>query len=194
MWIEFKRICAVNAPIGLVADANVDWSHFMHLHRKSHVEFRLIFKEGRREVFLYKARLIYPLPFYTTFIAFREYLPEQRGYHQFYLNVRTGRVHHLNSSTVQEGEQSATVGVFRFEASRLWKWFPWLFKWLFRYRMRKVNLEDVGWIDGRIEAGGFNNPACAPTVPERFNLIDEFVQRGHPRPDMVLGDRVQDRL
>ena len=194
MRIEFKRICDVPAPIDIVTETVVDWTHFMHLHRKSHLEFRLLHKEGRRETFLYKARLIYPLPFYRTFIVFREYLPEQRGYHQFYLHVKTGAVHYLNSVVEQGSNSALSTGIFSFDSSRFWKWFPWLFKKLFALRMRMVQKEDDVWIKGRIAVGGYNESACAPFNPEQFDLFDELLKKNLPTPEMRMQDTVRVRL
>jgi hypothetical protein len=182
MRIQFKRICESNAPLEILANANNDWTHFLHLHRKSHLDFRLLFKDGKREIFLYKARLIYPLPFYRTYIAFREYLPEQRGYHQFYLNVGTGKVNYLNNSTTMKGPFAVGSGTFVFESSRIWKWIPWIFKKLFAFRMRAVQSEDNIWMAERMKNGVFEESACATPVPEKFNLMDEFLKDGLAPP------------
>src|SRR2546426_4213159 len=100
MNIGIVREVGVLAPLDLTAETANDWTHFVHLHRRSHLEFRMIHKAGNREMFLYKARLLYPFPFYTPFLVVREYVAEQNGYRQFYLNLRNGRVHYLNGSNL----------------------------------------------------------------------------------------------
>lgn len=194
MLIHFERTCEYEMPLRLVADSAADWTHFMHVHRRSHLEFRLLAKDGVREIFLYKARMIYPLPFYRTFIAFREYLPEQEGYHQIYLHVNSGAIHYLNSRTEGDDHSSRTIGTFYFEGSRFWKYFPGLFKKLFTWRMRSVSHEDRDWMSERIRIGVFENKGCMPQIPDCFNLMDDFLKKGLPAGELSLKDRIWDGI
>jgi hypothetical protein len=190
MFITVKRICEIDAPLDMVADSAADWTHFTHIHRKSHKQFRLLSKDGPREIFLYEARMLYPLPFFRTFIAFREYKPEQKGYVQYYLHPKTGVVHYLTTKTISEEGVTKVIGEFSFEVSRFWKFFPRLFIRLLSFRMREVKEEDDEWIETRLEEGVFENKSCLPEIPERFNLMDEFLRDGIKPSEMTLIDHV----
>ena len=189
MLVSFKRICEYDAPLDVIAESASDWTHFAHLHRRSHLEFRLLSKSGNRETFLYKGRIIYPLPFYWTYIVFREYLPDQRGYHQCYLNVKTGKIHYLNHRAEIFDGRSRIEGSYRFEVARFWKLIPRVFQFLFAARMRRVMVEDDEWVAERLKNGVFENSACSPKVPEQFNLMDEFLQSANAQPELTLEDR-----
>ena len=188
MYIAIKRICEVNAPLDIFAEAGNDWTHFAHLHRKSHLEFRLLYKNGVREIFYYRARTIYPLPFFTPFIVFREYHPEQRGYRQVYLDLKSGRVHYLNGKNEQHGENVLGTGEFWFQVSWYWKYFPGLFAWLFKKRMRSVMNEDNVMIRERISLKGMDNANCAPALPERFDFFEDMMKNGYPETPFLFSD------
>jgi hypothetical protein len=56
-----------------------------------------------------------------------------------------------------------------------WRIWPGLFFLLFRKRMDTVMDEDLSYIQERLKIGGRENPRCAPAVPERFDLLNDFV-------------------
>jgi hypothetical protein len=188
MWVSFKRICEYDAPLNVIAESASDWTHFTHLHRRSHLEFRLLSKSGKRETFLYKARIIYPLPFYWNYLVFREYLPDQCGYHQCYLNIRTGKVHYLNHRAVTVSGRSRIEGTFRFEIAGFWRLIPGVFRFLFTRRMHRVMLEDDSWVADRLKNGVFENPSCSPKTPEQFDLMTELLDVTRSHPDLILED------
>ena len=183
IYMQFKYV--FRAPFEPCAEAALDWTHFIHLHRKSHKEFRLLFKSGRREIFLYKTRF-HPLPFGKTFIAFREYIPEKSGYRQTYMDAGNGRTHYQDNESVKDGENVVNTSNYYLQVSCFWKFFPKLFLWLFKRRMRAVVEEDNAWLRERIRQGIFTHAQCAPPAPETFDQLDDFMKNGFPKPEISL--------
>jgi hypothetical protein len=124
-----------------------------------------LFKQGRREVFLYKARRLYPLPFHDTYVVFRDVDLEIHGYRNIYLNVKTGAIHQLKGVVVQDGDAVSVIGEFMFSMPSYWR--LRIFKW----RMRRLMAEDNVLIRERVELGGSSSPACAPAIPESYDLF-----------------------
>jgi hypothetical protein len=194
MYIKFRRISEMKVPFDVFAEANNDWTHFTHLHRKSHAEFRLLYKSGRRQIFLYKTRLFPPLPFCESFIVMREEMPEQAGYRNVYLHVRTGRVNYLDGSTVQGKETVEGIGEFWFEVGWPWTWLPGVFAALFRRRMRQVLEEDNVLMRERIKLGAFSSERCAPPQPKEYDFYVDMMKDGFPKPARSYEDRKLDDL
>lgn len=184
--ILIKRNFEFKVPYELFLESQSDWTHFMHLHRKTHAEFRLLYKRGGREIFLYKARPFFLWPFPQTFIVFREYLAAGDGYRNIYLDTQTGQCHYLNGYAFRKGDSTVSIGEFLFSLPSFWRLFPSLFFWIFRQRGMKVFEEDNWWLAERLAAG--NVPAhevCAPEVPEGYDLYDDLYGAGRmPEPDV----------
>ena len=173
--IYIKRTVAIEAPFDLVVESTYDWTHFVHLHRKTIVEYRLLYKRGNREIFLYKGRWLYPFPFYDYYVVFREYHPEQYGYRNVYLNVKTGLAHYLLARTDREGETPLMVSDYLFTLPRHWRFFPRLFFWVFKQRMAWIMKEDNNWLYERMAQGNpETNEACGPVVPEIYDTFDDL--------------------
>ena len=173
--LYIHRTVETNAPLDLTAEIGNDWTHFTHLHDKTISQYRLLQKHGNREVFLYKARRIWPLPFHDIYVVFREYLPEQHGYRNVYLNVRTNVAHYLNGINYGDANHSVSVSEYLFTLPDYWRLFPKLFVWVFVKRMGRIVREDNEWIEARMQ---HNAPptgvACAPQIPPAFDLLDSL--------------------
>jgi hypothetical protein len=173
----------VDVPRAFIVDAATDWTHFMFVHHKYFVQYQLLLRQGRREVFLYKTRFLYPLPFYDTYLAAREYEPSGEGYRTVYYHVRSGRVtYHEAKGTVHEGV-SAFYGSYVIELAGFWRLWPALFRFLFFRRMRKIQEEDREWLHERARAAGSLGPGCGPEVPPAFDFFGELFARAVPPPD-----------
>ncbi len=188
--IAVRRTIQSKYPFELEAELANDWTHFLYLHRKSHLAFQLLYKKDRREIFLYKARFLFPFPFYATYIVFRETKPEQTGYFQTYLNVKTGRVNTLNSRMERNGSTGTIIGDFVFEVPRYWRFITPLFYALFKRRMRSVMHEDNKLIDDRLERKVIDTEACAPFFPEAFDFLQSELCKTKPAPDFSFEDTV----
>lgn len=194
--IRVNRTCELRVPHALCVENQNDFTHFTHLHRKVILEYRLLFKLDKREIFLYKARRLYPLPFYDTYIVFREYIPAEEGYHNVYLNVRSGLVHYLQARTVCCGETSSVIGEYVFSLPSYWRFFPRLFYWVFKRRMHEVMEEDNIWFRSRMSSHGeINSQACAPVIPESYDLLNDLLGKGVlPTADIEFEDHVMERF
>ncbi|MES2206937.1 MAG: hypothetical protein V4525_09110 [Pseudomonadota bacterium] len=181
-YLYIKRTVETNAPLDMFAELGNDWTHFIHVHRKSHAAFQLLFKKDKREIFFYKSYLFYPLPIYKSFIVFREYVPEQNAYRQIYMETGSGRVHYSNNYNISSGSNSLGIAEFWFSTSKFWTLFPKLFFYLFSRRMRIVAHEDNMVMKERLESGVINQPACAPKVDESFDFYIEKTANGFPIP------------
>lgn len=190
MYINIKRIVDAKVRLDVFAEAGNDWTHFTHLHRKSHLAFKLLYKSATREMFLYKSRLLYPLPFYNTFIVVREMTPATNSYRQIYHDVHSGRTHFMRGVNEQlpDGIVRGT-GEYWFDVPDFWRLFPGLYFWLFKKRMRAVAIEDNVMMRERIQHGVYNRPACAPEMPENFDLMDDLSKGGLPDPAFSFADR-----
>jgi hypothetical protein len=189
MYVAIKRVCELKAPLDLCAENANDWSHFAHVHRKSHVGFQLIQKSENKEVFLYKARLLYPLPFFITYLAIREYLPEQIGYRQVYINLKNGQKSYLSSSVVQNKETVSIIGDYRFYVSGIWKLCPRLLFWIFRMRMKKVMDEDNEVIREQIALGDFKGVAnCQGMAATTQDVFAKHFQKTMPDAELKFED------
>lgn len=181
VYISIRRTVESDAPLDLTVQIMNDWSHFKHLHRKSHREFRLLHKEGNREIFLYKARYLFPLPFGKSFIVFREYTPETKGWRQFYYDIKSGRVNYNFTGVIEREDGSVvTYGNCLIPVSPLWRLFPRLFVWLFKVRVDAVADEDEDMMRERINLGGFDNRACAPPDEASYDFIRAALKDGLP--------------
>ena len=183
LYIKIRRSCEANAPFNLFLDAGNDWTHFVHLHRKSHAEYRLICKTGNKEVFFYKSYLLYPLPFYSKYLAVREYIPEQFSYRQVYYDLKNGHVHYLDSRNIQKENTVIGIADFWFSVSPLWRFFPNLFFWIFKRRMNCLMREDNEMIKDRIQNGGATAAACAPAIQDAFGFYDEQIKKWPPKAE-----------
>jgi hypothetical protein len=190
--IFIRRDCEVKAPYSLCLENINDYTHFTHLHRKAILEYRLLYKLGNREIFLYKARRLYPFPFYDTYVVFREYVKADGGYSTLYLNVRSGAVHHLKGWVVDHGETCSIMGDFVFTLPSFWRLFPKLFFWVFKRRMKAIFDEDCQWFKGRMaEDASPDSPGCAPYVPETYDLfLDLFKNDTVPAADIKFHEKV----
>lgn len=175
----------------VIADNANDWSHFTHIHGKHIVRYDLLFKRGSREIFLYKGRRLYPLPWFDYFIVFRDYQPKQMGYRNVYYHVKSGAMNFLNSYTRAKDDGGIElVGEFVFTLPFYWKFFPGLFLFVFKKRMRGLIDEDNTLINERIRMKGFDTPPCRPKIPDSYDLYEEFLGSGKlPLADISLLDR-----
>lgn len=173
--ISVERSYFFKVPFAMCLENQKDFTHFTHLHRKAILDYRLIYKRGERAIFLYKARRLYPFPFYDTYIVFREFV--DNGYYQIYLNTKTGAVHYLRGISKEHGELSSQKGEFVFSLPMYWKLCPSLFFWIFKKRMSRVVKEDVEWFEERMKFN-INSKACAPVVPENYDLFEDLFKDG----------------
>jgi len=194
MYIKIKRICETDAPFDLFLDAGNDWTHFQHLHHKSHAEVRLLYKKDLREVFFYKARVLYPLPIYRRFLVVREYVPEQFSYKQVYYDLTNGRIHYLNGRNIKKEKSVVGVAEFWFSVPAFWGLFPQLFAWIFKFRMRSVMKEDNVMIRERIRIGGVASGRCAPPIPDAFNFYEELMGKWPPPAKFEFVDETYENV
>ena len=179
-YIKIRRSCEANAPFDFFLDAGNDWTHFVHLHRKSHAECRLIAKTGDREVFFYKSYLFYPLPFFSKYLVVRQYMPEHFSYRQVYYDLSSGRVHYLDSTNIKKENTVIGIADFWFSLSPFWRLFPFLFFWLFERRMNHLMKEDNTMIRERMKNGGVSATACMPPVQDAFQFYEEQIKKWPP--------------
>ena len=172
--IHIRRNLRVRTSLKILNYINNDWTHFPHLHRKTIADHRLLYKEGKREIFYYKSRCLYPLPIFEHYLVFRDY-PTDHSYRNIYINIRTGQAHLLNSAVYSEGEVMLNVSDYLFSVPSYWRLFPKLFLWVFKKRMRRVLDEDNEWNMELNKAENLvDNSTCAPAVPESFDPFDHL--------------------
>jgi hypothetical protein len=173
--IFIQRICEVKAPFDICVETNNDWTHFTHLHRTTIADYRLLFKNNQREVFLYRAKWFAHLPFHDTYIIFRNYEPVQHGYRNIYFNIRSGLVTYLDARVERKGDSTLFIGDYIFVLPSYWRYLSWLFLIIFKLRMRRVMDEDNEWIYGLMtRKTAMDNPVCAPVVPAKYDLYDDL--------------------
>ena len=180
--ILVSRTIEFNAPYQYVVDSVEDWTHFSHLHRKAIAGLHLLSKSGPHAVFLYKARRLYPLPFYDHYVVFREDLPNQQGFRNVYVNAKTSATHTLDVKIIRNGDGAIVVGDHLFSLPEFWRHLPKIFMNFFlviyQWRMDQVLDEDFEWIFERIQnekTPGSGN--CAPAVPADYNLIQSVFEK-----------------
>jgi len=183
MYFHIKRVHEAKIPFNIYLEAGNDWTHFLHLHRKSHALFQLLYKSGGREIFLYKTRVIYPFPIYNTFIVFREQAPEQAGYKQLYINIKNGRRHFLSSKNEELEDRVRGTTEFWFDVPAYWGLAPKLFFRLALGRMKAVADEDDVMMRERMEHGAYSRPACTPDVPPAFDFYHDVMEKGAPKAE-----------
>ena len=181
--IYIKRTCEIRASYELCLESQMDWTHFAHLHRKSHAAYRLLYKRDRREIFLYKARRLYPLPWYDHYIVFRDNDASGTKFWSAYHNVKSGHTHYQSGNVECHGETTSLIGEFVFALPSYWRRFPEFFLWIFKRRMRGLMDEDCAWIGERMRVGAAaSSPGCAPVVPERYDLYEDLFGNGELPP------------
>ncbi len=193
--IRVSRTVEFRAPFDFVADSVEDWTHFSHLHRKSISGLTMLSKQGRRSVFLYKARRLYPLPIYDYYVVFREDRPEQHGFRNVYINSKTLAAHSLDVRTEKHGDLAVAVGEHLFSLPSYWSILPKIFMQaflvLYKWRMDKILDEDFEWIYERMIKEGAAGPSqCAPAVPLNFDLLEQFFEKAPVTPDISFQYRV----
>jgi len=193
MYISCKRVWEAKAPFELCVEIANDWTHFVHLHRKSHKSYRLLYRAPGREIFHYQARILYPFPLFTDYIVMRNEVPERHGHEQIYLHVKSGRVTFQRSTTMRDGDKTQVIGEYIFDVPSYWRPFSGIFFWIFKYRMRKVMWEDNEQIVERMRSGIRDNPTCAPSVPTTFDLFEDLKLR-IPKADVHYEDHVYEDL
>lgn len=181
--ILVKRIDEYKNPFDIVFESNQDWTHFTHLHRKTHVRYRLLYKNGNRQIFLYKGRRLYPLPFYDDYIVFREDRPSQHGFRNVYIHAKSGHVHTLDVTLKSQGKGTLIVADNLFSLPSYWRFLPKfflrIFLWVYTSRMDRVMEEDLDLINDRVKQGRMPtiDDSCAPTIPEVYDILDDFFKK-----------------
>jgi hypothetical protein len=176
--------------LDIIADNANEWTHFTHVHHKHIAQYVLLYKREHREIFHYKSRRLYPLPFFDDFIVFRDYRPEQMGYKNIYYHIKSGRMNYLNSYTKEKPDGSVELsGEFVFELPFYWKFAPWFFFWAFKKRMGGLIKEDNVLIKERIQMKGFDTKPCRPLIPESYDMFDAFYGDTLPAADSRFLDR-----
>lgn len=175
--ILVRRVMKIKAPYQLVFDTAQDWSHFSHLHHKVIISHPLLYKNTERQVFLYKARRLYPFPFFDYYVIFRQDLPD--GYRNVYVNAKSGHMHTVDCKVEAQGDETWITGDHLFSLPSYWglfpKLFPQIFLWIYRKRMDEIMDEDLEWIYERMTSEDLAPvDACAPAVPETYDIMDEF--------------------
>ena len=168
----------LKAPYQIVFDTAQDWTHFGHLHRKSIATHPLLFKNNDRQIFLYKARRLYPLPFFDYYFVIREDRPS--GYRNVYVNAKTGHIHSCDCTVESQGEKTLVVGDHLFSLPSYWglltKLFPRLFLWIYKKRMDQIMDEDLEWIQERMTTEYPSVDTCAPAIPDSYDILDQFFE------------------
>ncbi len=175
--ILVRRIVKIKAPYQLVFDTAQDWTHFSHLHHKVIMSHPLLYKNTERQIFLYKARRLYPLPFFDHYVIFREDLPD--GYRNVYVNAKSGHAHTVDCKVEAHGEETWVIGDHLFSLPSYWgllpKLLPKIFLWIYRRRMDEILDEDLEWIYERMIAEDLPLvDSCAPEIPKNYDIMDEF--------------------
>lgn len=170
------------APFQFVVDSVEDWTHFSHLHRKAIAGLYLLSKSGNNSVFLYKARRLYPFPFYDYYIVFREDRPLDHGFRNVYVNTKTGATHTLDVKTYKRGEEATVVGDHLFSLPAYWRWLPKIcmnfFLKVYQWRMDAVLDEDFEWIFERMKNPDNSVTShCAPAVPHDYNIVESVFEK-----------------
>lgn len=181
-----KKPANRDLALKILAENQNDWTHFTYIHRKHILDYHLVYKTGNREIFLYKARVLYPFPFYNMYLVFRDYVPEQNSYRNIYLDLKTKRVNYLDGYIREQGEDIFAGGNFVFELPGYWKYFSWLFPRVFQKRMMSVIEEDNEHIRERIQMKGFENESCAPKITEYDLFKDLFRDGKMPKADVTF--------
>ncbi len=178
MYLFLKHEIEYKAPAEYILDADLDWTHFTHLHKKSHKLFMLLAKTPDYSVFLYRTRYVSFLPFSTGFVVFREYLPESEGYRQVYIPVNGGNPNVLESTHIRHEEKGTITSSAKFYFWLNWYWrlVPSLFCNLLRMRMIKVWNEDFSMIKERIAKQSTTNQACSTPLPDLFRFDRVFLK------------------
>ena len=167
----------MKCPFYIVAEGAMDWSHFTFIHGKSHRIFKVFKQTSDRLVIFYKARIMYPFPFYNNYVIVRKNLPDQFGYEQIYYDIKSAKTHYLKAVTINNGETSSIIGDFLFDVSPVWKVVPGLFFKIFKLRMRRVMNEDNIYMRERLLNGQKSNPACEFKIPDEYDFLDDFKSR-----------------
>ena len=193
--IFLRRTLQLKAPFKVVADVNHDWTHFPHLHRKTIKSHRLLYRNGQRQIFLYKARRLYPLPFCDDYVVLREDTPNG-GYRNVYVNVKSGAIHALDAKLESQGDWTVVTADHFFSLPSYWRFLPKiflrLFVWVFKRRMNRIVDEDNEWIYGLMKTENVSTEdACAPVVPPTYDILDEFFKK---EPWELADVRLEDRL
>jgi hypothetical protein len=167
------------AVLDAMADNANDWTHFTHVHSRHIARYSLLYKQGRREIFLYRARRLYPLPWFDNYVVFRDWRPEQAGYCNLYYHVSSGRRHYLDSFIKERPDGGVElIGEFIFELPFYWWRLRNVFFWIFKKRMRTLVAEDDALIRERLAMKNFESGNCKPRVPEAYDMFDVFYNGG----------------
>ncbi len=167
------------AVLDAIADNANDWTHFTHVHRRHIARYTLLYKRDGREIFLYRSRRLYPLPWFDNYIVFRDWRPEQAGYCNLYYHVGSGKRHYLDSFINETPEGGVElIGEFIFELPFYWWHMRALFFWIFKKRMRVLVAEDDALIRERLSMKNFEGAQCVPHVPEAYDMFDAFYNGG----------------
>lgn len=195
--IFFRRTLELKAPIHVVASVNRDWTHFSHLHRRTIVSHRLLYKNGQRTIFLYKARRLYPLPFCDDYVVFREDTPDG-GYRNVYIHAKSGCIHSLEAKLESRNGGTVVVADHLFSLPSYCRLFPKLFvrifMWVFKGRMNRIVDEDNQWIYELMKTEASTaNDECAPVVPETYDVLEDFFKMDPSESaDAHLEDRISE--
>jgi hypothetical protein len=177
MELKIRRVTEMKTPFYIVAEGAIDWTHFSYIHRRSHKVFRLLYKNENKLVIFYKARVLYPFPFFKNYLIVREDLPAQFGYQQVYMDLSNQKIHFLRATVEKNKETASIVGDFVFDVGNFWKLFPSLFFFIFKLRMRTVMSEDNVYMAERQRLGTPTDESCEVKVPKQFCLLAEYLSK-----------------
>lgn len=157
----------------MCVENNLDWTHFLFCHRRGIKTFKLLYKKGSREIFFYEARILFPLPFTRRYIVLRNYEKELGRYRNLYHDLKSGLNTYLDARVINNGESVSMLSDYLYELPDYWRPFKKIFFAIFKSRMRVLAEEDNEMFLARMKNGFWENPACAPLVPQEFDLFTE---------------------
>ncbi len=189
MQIFIKRKLKVNADAHLVFENANDWMHFAFVHRRSHSVFKPLVQVENRTIFFYKARLLYPFPFFRTYLVVRQDEPEQKGYQQIYLGLNGEVESYLKARCYIENGVPIQEGRFLLQVHWYLKPWPKLFASIFRVRMYKVALEDNDYL---VSATPINQKENSRADISSCFVDEKFLEKEFSRLNSFVSSQVVD--
>lgn len=173
MRIVVQRKLRVRSPAQLVFANSNDWRHFAYIHRRSHALFKPLIQMGGRCVFLYRARILFPIPIFQNFLVVRQEDVDGLGYQQIYLDLNGDVKSYLRARCYVENGVTVQDGRFVLKVPWLLRWTPGVLVWIFARRMKRVADEDGVYLK---EAKSHQSPEGLQCQFDDGRLDQEFNQ------------------